>query len=144
MNEAAEWFFFSGGPGAPRYGDDPTKHAVDHNSESFVREVLQNANDQGLSNGDPVEVTFRFVTLTGDEKEEFLETLGWSDGLGERTRAVADTNNGRRYERVVERVNDPDAELRLLVVEDRNHHRLDRKLGGRLELRRVSPRRTLQ
>jgi len=121
MNEAAEWFFFSGGPGAPRYGDDPTKHAVDHNSESFVREVLQNANDQGLSNGDPVEVTFRFVTLTGDEKEEFLETLGWSDGLGERTfEAVADTNNGRRYERVVERVNDPDAELRLLVVEDRN------------------------
>jgi len=92
MNEAAEWFFFSGGPGAPRYGDDPTKHAVDHNSESFVREVLQNANDQGLSNGDPVEVTFRFVTLTGDEKEEFLETLGWSDGLGERTRS------GRRHE----------------------------------------------
>jgi len=81
INEAAKWFFFSGGPGAPRYGDDPTKHAVDHDSEAFVREVLQNANDQGLPNGDPVEVTFRFVTLTGDEKEEFLDGLGWDDGL---------------------------------------------------------------
>ncbi|WP_276302679.1 hypothetical protein [Halorussus lipolyticus] len=120
INEAAKWFFFSGGPGAPRYGDDPTKHAVDHDSEAFVREVLQNANDQGLPNGDPVEVTFRFVTLTGDEKEDFLNRLGWDDGLGERMRAVADTHNGHRYERVVERVNDPDAELRLLVVEDRN------------------------
>ena len=101
MNEAVKWFFFSGGPGAPRYGDDPTKHAVDHDSESFVREVLQNANDQGLPNGDPVEVTFRFITLTGDEKVEFLEALSWDDGLGERTRAVADTHNGHRYERVV-------------------------------------------
>jgi hypothetical protein len=120
INEAAKWFFFSGGPGAPRYGDDPTKHAVDHDSEAFVREVLQNANDQGLPNDDPVEVTFRFVTLTGDEKKEFIDGLGWDDGLGERIQAVADTYNGHRYERVVGRVNDPDAELRLLVVEDRN------------------------
>lgn len=120
INEAVNWFFFSGGPGAPRYGDDPTKHAVDHDSEAFVREVLQNANDQGLPNDDPVEVTFRFVTLTGNEKEEFLDGLGWDDGLNERMRAVADTHNGRRYERVVERARDPDTELRLLVVEDRN------------------------
>ena len=120
IGETAEWFFFSGGPGAPRYGDDPTKHAVDHDSEAFVREVLQNANDQGLPNDDPVEVTFRFVTLTGDEKAEFLDGLGWDDGLGERMRAVADTHNGHRYERVAERASDPDTELRLLVVEDRN------------------------
>ncbi|PSP37980.1 hypothetical protein BRC71_08385 [Halobacteriales archaeon QH_7_65_31] len=120
ITEAAKWFFFSGGPGAPRYGDDPTKHAVDHDSEAFVREVIQNANDQGLQNDDPVEVTFRFVALTGDEKEEFLKGLGWENGLGERMRSVADTHNGHRYERVVERVNDPDAELRLLIIEDRN------------------------
>jgi len=120
INEAAKWFFFSGGPGAPRYGDDPTKHAVDHDSEAFVREVIQNANDQGLPNDDPVEVTFRFVTLTGDEKEDFIDGLGWDDGLGERIQSVADTYNGHRYERVIGRVNDPDAELRLLVVEDRN------------------------
>jgi len=120
IDDAAEWYFFSGGPGAPRYGDDPTKHAVDHDSEAFVREVLQNANDQSLPNDDPVEVTFRFVTLAGDEKEAFLDGLGWDNGLGERIRAVAQTHNGHRYDRVVDRVNDPEAELRLLVVEDSN------------------------
>lgn len=120
MKDEAEWFFFSGGPGAPRYGDDPTKHAVDHDTEAFVREVLQNANDQGLDNGDPVEVTFRFIALSGEEKESFLESLGWKDGLGTRIRSVASSERGRRYEEVLERIDDPEAELRLLVVEDRN------------------------
>ena len=76
VERPGSWFFFSGGPGAPRYGDDPTKHAIDHDSESFVREVVQNANDQRLDNEDPVEVRFRFITLTGDERSEFLEALG--------------------------------------------------------------------
>lgn len=116
----AEWYFFSGGPGAPRYGDDPTKHAVDHDSEAFVREVLQNANDQGLDNGEPVRVTFRFVTLTGEEKESFLETLEWKDGLRDRLRAVSQTDHGRKYDDILERMEDPESELRLLIVEDRN------------------------
>ena len=116
----AEWFFFKGGPGAPRYGGDPTKHAVDHDTETFVREVLQNANDQGLDNDDPVEVTFRFVTLEGDRKEEFLEALQWQDGLADRLRSVAETDHGRGYHRLLERRDDPDGELRLLIVEDRN------------------------
>ncbi len=115
-----EWFFFDGGPGAPRYGDDPTKHSVDHDAEAFVREVLQNANDQGLDNGDPVEVTFRFVTLSGEEKREFLDTLQWEGGLRERLTSVAQTDHGRGYERLLERVDDSEAELRLLIVEDRN------------------------
>jgi hypothetical protein len=115
----AEWFFFSGGPGAPRYGDDPTKHAVDHDTESFVREVLQNANDQRLNNDEPVEVTFRFVTLTGEDRDDFLETLGWASGLEERVKAVADSERGRGYARLLERV-EGGGELRLLVVEDRN------------------------
>lgn len=120
MRDKAEWFFFSGGPGAPRYGDDPTKHAVDHDTEAFVREVLQNANDQGLDNSDPVEVTFRFVTLSGKEKESFIQSLGWNDGLGTRISSVARSERGRRYEEVLERIDNPEAELRLLVVEDRN------------------------
>lgn len=120
MEDEAEWFFFSGGPGAPRYGDDPTKHAVDHDTEAFVREVLQNANDQGLDNDDPVEVTFRFVTLSGDEKGSFLESLGWDDSLGSRIQSVAQSERGRQYGEVLNRVNNPEAEVRLLVVEDRN------------------------
>lgn len=118
--EDAEWFFFDGGPGAPRYGDDPTKHAVDHDAEAFVREVLQNANDQGLDNDEPVKVTFRFVTVSGDDKEDFLEALEWKNGLGERLKSVARDDNGRGYDRFLDRIDDPEADLRLLIVEDQN------------------------
>ena len=119
-NVDPEWFFFSGGPGAPRYGDDPTKHAVDHDSEAFVREVLQNANDQGLENDAPVEVTFRFVVLRGEAKQSFLEALNWTDGLRDRLQSVTGTDRGRSYDRLLERMKDPEAGLRLLIVEDRN------------------------
>lgn len=115
-----EWFFFRGGPGAPRYGDDPTKHAVDHDTETFVREVLQNANDQGLDNDDPVEVTFRFITLRGEDKDEFLDALQWDRGLRDRLAAVAATDHGRGYDQLLDRSDDPERELRLLIVEDRN------------------------
>ena len=120
IESPGEWFFFSGGPGAPRYGDDPTKHAVDHDTESFVREVVQNANDQRIDNNDPVEVRFRFVTLTGDERDEFLRALGWDSRLRDQIQQVADRDTGRGYDRFLERIEDPDVELRLLVVEDRN------------------------
>lgn len=115
----AEWFFFSGGASTPRYGDDPTKHAVDHDTETFVREVLQNANDQRL--GDiPVEVTFRIISLTGDEREDFLRTIDWDTELKPRLSTIAADDRGGRYDRFVQRMADPDAELRLLVVEDRH------------------------
>jgi len=116
----AEWFFFSGGPGAPRYGDDPTKHAVDHDTETFVREVLQNANDQGLGNGEPVEVTFRFVSLTGQDRIDFLDALDWNRGLADRLQAVSDADRGRGHEDLLKRLEHDEEELRLLVVEDRN------------------------
>lgn len=120
LNRSAGWFFFSGGPGAPRYGDDPTKHAVKHDTESFVREVLQNANDQRLGDGEPVKVRFRFLSLTGADKSDFLDALGWRAELNQRLRVVADEDSGRAYDRFLDRVADPDTELRLLVVEDRH------------------------
>ena len=116
----SEWFFFSGGPGAPRYGDDPTKHAVDHDTESFVREVIQNANDQRLDNDDPVEICFRFHTLVGEERDEFLEAIGWEAGLRDRLQAVSAKDTGRGYDRFLERLAESDSELRLLVIEDKN------------------------
>jgi hypothetical protein len=114
------WFFFSGGPGVPRYGDDPTKHAVNHDTETFVREVLQNANDQRTDDDTPVEVTFRFDELYDDDKERFLDALGWHGGLGTRLEAVADDNNTRGYDQFRTRVRDSTAGLRLLTIEDRN------------------------
>ncbi|MFD1513464.1 hypothetical protein [Halomarina rubra] len=118
----AEWFFFHGGPGAPRYGGDPTKHAVDHDTETFVREVLQNANDQGIDD-ETVEVTFRFVDLEGDALKEFLKALGWGEGLHPRLQSVVESGRGDQYAELLERLDDPEDEepsLRLLVVEDRN------------------------
>lgn len=120
VSEPAEWYFFNGGPGAPRYGDDPTKHAVNHDTETFVREVLQNANDQGLSNGDPVEITFRIVSLTGDERADFLDALGWNEELAGRLRSVTAADRGRGHEELLRRLESPDSELRLVIVEDRN------------------------
>lgn len=118
--ETAQWYFFSGGPGTPRYGDDPTKHAVDHDTETFVREVLQNANDQGLDNDEPVEVTFRFVTLSGEDRQEFLDALCWNSGLSDRIATISDSDRGRGYQRFFDRLEDPESDLRLLVIEDRN------------------------
>lgn len=121
-----EWFFFHGGPGAPRYGGDPTKHAVDHDTETFVREVLQNANDQGVGEA-PVEVTFRFADLEGAALESFLDALGWNDGLGPRLESVVETGHGDRYAELLDRLGgasrtdrdtDKSPSLRILVVED--------------------------
>jgi hypothetical protein len=121
----AEWFFFHGGPGAPRYGGDPTKHAVDHDTETFVREVLQNANDQGIDD-ETVGVTFRFVDLAGDELGAFLEALGWEDGLRPRFDSLTDSERPSKYADFLDGL-DTEADdveggpsLRLLVVEDRN------------------------
>ncbi|KYH24586.1 hypothetical protein HAPAU_35690 [Halalkalicoccus paucihalophilus] len=116
----AQWYFFSGGPGTPRYGDDPTKHAVDHDTETFVREVLQNSNDQNIDGDDPVEVTFRFVTLSGEDRREFLNALQWESGLSARIATISNYDHSRGYQRFCKRLEDPGAELRLLIVEDRN------------------------
>lgn len=118
--ESPQWYFFSGGPGTPRYGDDPTKHAVNHDTETFVREVLQNANDQGLDNDEPVEVTFRFVTLSGEDRREFLDALRWNSGLSDRIATISNSDRGRGYERFFNRLENPESDLRLLIVEDRN------------------------
>ncbi len=116
--DAPEWFFFDGGPGSPRYGDDPTKHAVDHDTETFVREVLQNANDQRLGD-DPVSVCFEFRELTGDDRETFLSTLGWDDELRRRLEAVSEDDQSHDYDRFLSRVASGEP-LRLLAVHDRN------------------------
>lgn len=120
VERAAKWHFYDGGQSAPRFGGDPTKHAVDHDTESFVREVLQNANDQALPNEMPVEVTFRLKELSGDDLVEFLEGLQWEDDLRGRLGAVAESDRGRGFEQYLDKLEGEDPSLRLLVVEDRN------------------------
>jgi hypothetical protein len=117
--QAPEWFFFDGGPGSPRYGGDPTKHAVDHDTETFVREVLQNANDQRLDQNDPVRVTFELFELSGDRRNSLLKTLGWDEELRDRLESVADTERGRGYDEFLSRLEN-DHPLRLLAIHDSN------------------------
>ena len=115
----SDWFFFDGGPGSPRYGGDPTKHAFKHDTETFVREVLQNANDQAQEDSDgSVEVHFRFLSLSGSDLEEFQEAIDW-DHLVDHVESVAGTERGRGYRQFLNQLEDED-ELRLLVIEDRN------------------------
>lgn len=114
------WHFYDGGQSAPRFGGDPTKHAVDHNTESFVREVLQNANDQALPNGMPVEVTFRLIELSGGDLHEFTQAIRWETELRERISAVSESDRGRGFQQFQEQLEGEDSSLRLLVVEDRN------------------------
>ena len=119
QRQVPEWFFFDGGPGSPRYGGDPTKHAVDHDTETFVREVLQNANDQRLDDKEPVEVTFEIFELTGECRDSLLEKLEWDEELRSRLESVADTERGRGYDEFLSRLKN-DLPLRLLAIHDSN------------------------
>lgn len=74
------WKFPSQSSGLTDYHSIPTESALDSNLETFVREVLQNANDQGLPNDDPVKVTFEFNVLSSDYLDTFLEVLDWDSG----------------------------------------------------------------
>lgn len=73
-----KWKFPDQPSGLTDYHSIPTEKALDSELETFVREVLQNANDQSLSNDDPVKVTFEFNELTG-ELDSFLDALQWSN-----------------------------------------------------------------
>ena len=120
MNGVAKWVFPTQQSGRTSYHTIPTEKAFDSELSTFVREVLQNANDQGLGEGEPAEVYFRFKMLRGEKLERFLETLQWESEL--RSQIVLATEN--------EQVRDPGLgqflrsfdgeELLVLVVEDRN------------------------
>ncbi|AQL41668.1 hypothetical protein BV210_02585 [Halorientalis sp. IM1011] len=73
-----KWTFPDQASGLTDYHSIPTEKALDSELETFVREVLQNANDQGLPNDDPVKVTFEFNRLTGDDLKDYLEALEWT------------------------------------------------------------------
>jgi len=76
------WKFPEQKSGITDYHKNPTESALDSTLEIFVREVLQNANDQSISNDDPVKVTFDFTTLTDSDLDDFLETLLWDEEGG--------------------------------------------------------------
>ncbi len=112
----ARWLFSQLGADRSRSGGDPAAHAFDHSVETFVREVIQNANDQALEDG--AEVVFRFRDFQGKRLERFLEGLDWPT-LREHLEAVADDEKGRAVADSLERLDDQ-GRLLVLTIEDRH------------------------
>lgn len=75
---STRWKFPDQESGLTDYHSIPTEKALDSELETFVREVLQNANDQGIYDDEPVKVTFEFNRLT-DGLDEFLNALQWDN-----------------------------------------------------------------
>jgi len=112
------WYFRDKHPGEPRQGDIPTQHALEEDIETFVREVLQNANDAGIAGERPVEVYFRFVRLTGDELDAFKEAIRWEQLTGH-LEGASGGDHSLRLEQFLNYLEEED-ELIMLIIEDRN------------------------
>lgn len=118
-NEPIEWIFDPLPASGARRGGDPASHVFRQDLTSFVREVVQNANDQ--RRGAP-EVHFRFVELAGADLDAFRSAVSWST-LEPHLRAAADTRGGRHLKPFLAEL-DRRQRLLVLVVEDRHTHGL--------------------
>lgn len=83
-----EWVFDPVSPNAGLTGGDAASYVFKPTLDTFVREVVQNANDQRSSEDSPVEVHFQLHEVTGDLCRRWLEMLGWEQ-LRPHIRAVA-------------------------------------------------------
>ena len=86
----------------------------------FVREILQNSLDNNLSESDPVRVSFEIIYLTGDEKINFIATMGWGQ-LQPHLRASRDRMIEIRGGSMLsnpEELDNPEIPLKLLFIHD--------------------------
>lgn len=73
-----QWIFDAAPPSGARRGGDPAEYAFNRTLDTFVREALQNANDQSLDGGPArAEVRFEVEALRGGALREFRAALGW-------------------------------------------------------------------
>jgi hypothetical protein len=96
-----EWIFDAAPASGARQGGSPIDYIFRSNSlDTFVREILQNSNDQRT--GDEVVVKFSLHNLSAEHKQEFLDACGWS-GLLPHLQGVAsqDSVAGRRMHRAL-------------------------------------------
>lgn len=111
----ASWIFDELPPSGARRGDDPAQHAFRPDLATFVREVIQNANDQALA---APTVSFTARTLEGDVFTTFARAIAWPE-LTAHLRATADTRTGARLNRMLGEI-ERTRRLPVLCVEDRN------------------------
>lgn len=113
-----EWWFEEQPCGRTQQPGLLQKKTVDRSLETFVREILQNITDAGLNNGDPVEVTFRLLEISEEERDEFASTSLWND-LMEHARAAGEVQDGAGIEDYIEYLDDG-GPLRVLIAEEKN------------------------
>jgi len=113
--EPIDWVFDPLPASGARRGGDPAGHVFRQDVTSFVREVVQNANDQRT--GAP-EFHFRFIELTGDKLARFLAAAAWPK-LEPHLRAAAATRGGRHLKQFLADF-DQRRRLLVLVLDDRN------------------------
>ncbi len=112
---AVAWVFDPLPASGARRGGDPASHVFRPDLASFVREVIQNANDQRV--GAP-ELHLRFVELDGGQLDGFLAALRWP-GLVAHLRGAAETRGGRAVGRFLAEL-EQRRRLLVLVIEDRH------------------------
>ncbi|RMG97523.1 MAG: hypothetical protein D6705_08560 [Deltaproteobacteria bacterium] len=110
-----DWVFDPLPPSRGRRGGEPAGHAFRHHIDAFVREVVQNANDQRLGDA---EVHFRLRTVAGAALEDFLGALAWPT-LEAHLRAAVKSPSGRAIADALSALQEHE-ELTLLQIEDRN------------------------
>lgn len=113
----AEWIFDVLPPSGARRGGDPAEHAFTRNLDTFVREVVQNANDQRIGDRPP-EVHFHLRELSGESLRAFSAKIAWPT-LAPHLEAAGATRGGRavgRFLRELERT----GRMLVLTIEDRH------------------------
>jgi hypothetical protein len=113
--EPVAWVFDPLPASGARRGGDPASHVFRQSVSSFVREVVQNANDQRI---DAPEVHFRFIELSGDALSRFRSAAEWGS-LAPHLRAAGKTRGGRSLS-VALAEHERRGKLQLLVIEDRS------------------------
>ena len=97
-----------------------TNFAFELNLDTFVREVVQNINDQRLSLKKPVVAEFILEDLSGPRLKLLLELIGWDSGLREHLEGVAkgDSHQKASAKKALDDVKS--GRVRTLTIVDRN------------------------
>ena len=97
-----------------------TNFAFELTLDTFVREVVQNINDQRLSLKKPVVAEFILEDLSGPRLKSLLELIGWDSGLREHLEGVAkgDSHQKASAKKALDDVKS--GRVRTLTIVDRN------------------------
>lgn len=118
-SDPPRWIFDASPPSGHRRGGDPAEYAFPPTLDAFVREALQNANDQSLPTSlTRAEVHLDLEELSGRELQKFLAALDWKN-LEAHLRGAAAVKSISRFRRFAETL-EKRARLTLLRVEDRH------------------------